>query len=102
VLLGRNDVSAEQAEHYGYINRALPEDELTPFVESLARRITSFPPHAIAHAKAAVDRGAFSSIEEGLLVQAHESDLSVASAVTQARLPEALNVGAETSPRNRR
>jgi hypothetical protein len=33
---------------------------------------------------------------EGLLVEAHESDLSVASEVTQARVKEALLVGAET------
>jgi hypothetical protein len=43
-----------------------------------------------------VDIGAFSSMAEGLLVEAHESDLSVASAVTQARVREALTVGAET------
>jgi enoyl-CoA hydratase/carnithine racemase len=96
VLLGCNDFSAEMAERYGYINRALPADELTPFVENLARRIASFPAHAIAHAKAAVDTGAFSSMAEGLLVEAHQSDLSVASEVTQARVTEALNVGAET------
>ena len=30
------------------------------------------------------------------LVEAHESDLSVASEVTQARVTEALKVGAET------
>jgi hypothetical protein len=51
---------------------------------------------AIAHAKAAVDAGAFSDMAEGLLVEAHESDLSVASEVTQARVQEALRVGAET------
>jgi enoyl-CoA hydratase/carnithine racemase len=96
VLLGCNDLSAELAERYGYINRALPEHELTPFVENLARRIASFPTHAIAHAKAAVDAGAFSSLAEGLLVEAHESDLSVASEVTQARVQEALKIGAET------
>jgi enoyl-CoA hydratase/carnithine racemase len=96
VLLGCNDFSAELAERYGYINRALPADELTPFVEQLAHRIASFPAHAIAHAKAAVDTGAFSSMAEGLLVEAHESDSSVASEVTQARVREALKVGAET------
>jgi enoyl-CoA hydratase/carnithine racemase len=96
VLLGCNDFSAELAERYGYINRALPPDELTPFVEALARRIASFPAHAIAHAKTAVDRGAFGSLAEGLLMEAHESDLSVASEVTQARVAEALKVGAET------
>jgi enoyl-CoA hydratase/carnithine racemase len=96
VLLGCNDLSAELAERYGYINRALPEDELTPFVEKLAHRIASFPAHTVAHVKAAVDIGAFGSMAEGLLVEAHESDLSVASEVTQARVREALKVGAET------
>jgi enoyl-CoA hydratase/carnithine racemase len=96
VLLGCNDLSAVQAERYGYINRALPAEELTPFVDRLAKRIAAFPPHAIAHAKTAVDAGAFSSIVEGLLVEAHESDLSVASEVTQARVREALKLGAET------
>jgi enoyl-CoA hydratase/carnithine racemase len=96
VLLGCDDFSAEQAERYGYINRALPADELTPFVERLAHRIASFPAHTIAHVKAAVDQGAFGSLAEGLLVEAHQSDLSVASEVTQARVAEALKVGAET------
>jgi enoyl-CoA hydratase/carnithine racemase len=96
VLLGCDDFSAEQAELYGFINRALPADKLTPFVERLAYRIASFPAHTIAHVKAAVDVGAFSSVAEGLLVEAHESDLSVASEVTQARVAEALKLGAET------
>jgi hypothetical protein len=92
----RTDHRTQGEERYGYINRALPADELTPFVENLAHRIASFPAHAIAHAKAAVDTGAFSSMAEGLLVEAHESDLSVASEMTQARVTEALQVGAET------
>jgi enoyl-CoA hydratase/carnithine racemase len=96
VLVGCNDLSAELAERYGYINRALPPDELAPFVETLARRIASFPAHTIAHVKTAVDAGAFGSLAEGLLVEAHESDLSVASELTQARVREALQLGAET------
>jgi enoyl-CoA hydratase/carnithine racemase len=96
VLVGCSDFSAELAERYGYINRALPADELTSFVEALAHRIASFPAHAVAHAKAAVDIGTFGSLAEGLLAEAHESDLSVASEVTQARVAEALKVGAET------
>ena len=96
VLLGCNDFPAELAERYGYINRALPANELTPFVEALAYRLASFPAHAIAHAKTAVDAGAFSSVAEGLLVESHESDLSVASDVTQARVRDVLKLGAET------
>ena len=82
VLLGCNDFSAELAERYGYINRALPADELTPFVEKLAHRIASFPAHAIAHAKAAVDMGAFSSLAEGLLVEAATGDRSAIVTLT--------------------
>jgi enoyl-CoA hydratase/carnithine racemase len=96
VLVGCNDLSAELAERYGYINRALPAEELTPFVEKLAHRIASFPAHAIAHVKTAVDRGAFDSLEAWLLVEAHESDLSVSSEVTQARVRDVLKAGAET------
>src|SRR6202163_2979629 len=96
VILGCNDLSAELAERYGYINRALPAEELTPFVENLAHRIASFPPHAVAHIKAAVDMGAFGSMAEGLLLEAHESDLAVANEVTQARIAESLKLGAET------
>jgi enoyl-CoA hydratase/carnithine racemase len=96
VLLGCGDISAELAERYGYVNRALQPDELTPFVEKLAHRIASFPAHTVAHIKTAVDLGAFGSLAEGLLVEAHESDLSVASEVTQARVADALKMGAET------
>src|SRR5258708_34428787 len=96
VLVGYNDLAAELAERYGYINRALPADELTPFVERLAHRIASFPAHTVAHVKAAVDRGAFGSLAEGLLVEAHESDLSVASEGTKALVAGAWKVGAGT------
>src|SRR5881392_633782 len=39
VILGCDDFPADVAERYGYLNRALPPDELRPFVEGLARRI---------------------------------------------------------------
>jgi hypothetical protein len=43
-----------------------------------------------------VDKGSFNSVAEGLLVEAHESDLSIASEVTQTHVKEALRAGAET------
>ena len=56
IVLGCEDFSAELAERYGWVNRALPPEELGPFVERLARRIASFPAEAIAQAKAAVNQ----------------------------------------------
>jgi enoyl-CoA hydratase/carnithine racemase len=38
-ILGADDFSAEQAERYGWINRALPDADLDAFVARLARRI---------------------------------------------------------------
>ena len=54
VILGCEDLDAETAERWGYLNRALPADQLRPFVEGLARRIASFPAEAIALAKQSV------------------------------------------------
>jgi len=56
IVLGCEDFTAELAERYGYVNRALPPEELGPFVERLAPRIASFPAAAIAQAKAAVNQ----------------------------------------------
>ncbi len=43
VMLSAEDYDAELAERYGWINRALPADELSEFVRSLAHRIAGFP-----------------------------------------------------------
>lgn len=55
ICLGGGDFSAEEAASYGYINRALPADELDDFVTELARRIASYSPQAIALNKQAVN-----------------------------------------------
>ncbi len=39
VLLSSEDIRADQAEAYGYVNRALPDADLDAFVEALATRI---------------------------------------------------------------
>ncbi|HYS69534.1 MAG TPA: enoyl-CoA hydratase/isomerase family protein, partial [Gemmatimonadaceae bacterium] len=36
IVLGANDFDGETAERYGYVNRALPDDELDAFVDVLA------------------------------------------------------------------
>ena len=55
VLLGADDISGELAERYGYVNRALPDAELDPFIDGLAVRISSFDKEAIAETKRLVD-----------------------------------------------
>jgi enoyl-CoA hydratase/carnithine racemase len=43
VMLSAEDYDAEQAERYGWINRALPATTLGDFVAALAQRIAKFP-----------------------------------------------------------
>ena len=53
-ILGCEDIDADTAERWGYLNRALEPGELRPFVERLARRIAAFPERAVALAKQSV------------------------------------------------
>jgi len=55
IILGGGDIDGSTAEAWGWVNRALPDGELRPFVDELASRIASFPPNAIAAAKASVN-----------------------------------------------
>jgi enoyl-CoA hydratase/carnithine racemase len=55
VLLSSDDIRADQAEAYGYINRALPDAELDGFVEALATRISNFDKWAIGQTKRLVN-----------------------------------------------
>jgi enoyl-CoA hydratase/carnithine racemase len=42
-ILSAADYDATTAERYGWVNRALPDAELRPYVDALAKRIASFP-----------------------------------------------------------
>jgi enoyl-CoA hydratase/carnithine racemase len=45
------DIDGATAEKYGMVNRAMPAADLDTFVDDLARRIASFPPHAVGLTK---------------------------------------------------
>jgi enoyl-CoA hydratase/carnithine racemase len=96
VVLGCGDFPAELAERYGYINRALPPDELTPFVENLAYRIATFPPEAIALAKKSVQNAEEMSIVEGLWEETILFAQSLQTAPAQARMKKFMEIGGQT------
>ncbi|MFL1552154.1 enoyl-CoA hydratase/isomerase family protein [Pseudomonas sp. D47] len=56
VILGADLIDAITAERYGWINRAIPADQLDDFVDRLARNIAALPEGVIAAAKKAVPR----------------------------------------------
>jgi enoyl-CoA hydratase/carnithine racemase len=65
VLLSSEDIRGEQAEAYGYVNRALPDAELDAFVEALATRIATFDKWAIANTKRLVNTSLPPDVELG-------------------------------------
>jgi len=95
IVLGCDDFPADLAERYGYVNRALPPEELGPFVERLARRIASFPAEAIALAKAAVAAAEPSPVD-GLLEEADCFNRSLATRPAQDRMARFLAAGGQT------
>ena len=65
VLLSSEDIRADQAERYGYINRALPDAELDAYVDALATRIAKFDKWAIAQTKRLVNTSLPPDVELG-------------------------------------
>src|SRR5579863_9494701 len=56
IVLSGDDFDADVAERYGWVNRALDDDDLDSFVEALARRLASFDREALGAAKAQLNR----------------------------------------------
>jgi enoyl-CoA hydratase/carnithine racemase len=95
IILGSDDLDAETADKWGYLNRALPPDELGPFVDKLAYRIASFPATAVALAKAAV-LNAESPWRDGLIEEGYLFQQSVRTQGAQRNMKKFLEIGGQT------
>src|SRR5271154_2590826 len=58
VIASSDDYDAATAELYGWVNRALPDDQLDDFVDRFARRLASFDVGSLAATKRLVSRHA--------------------------------------------
>lgn len=101
VILGCDDVDAETAERWGWLNRVVAAGEIHAFVDRLAGRIASFPPHAVAAAKASVLR-AESGVTDQLLAEGNAFNSTLADAETQRRMAAFLEQGGQTPDGERR
>ena len=95
IILGCGDVGADEAAAMGYVNRALAEEELMPFVRALAERIAAMPAETVRLAKEAVD-AAMPPVEPGLLVEGDRFNASVALPEARTRMREFLERGGQT------
>jgi enoyl-CoA hydratase/carnithine racemase len=70
IVIGGEDFDARTAERYGWVNRAIADDELDDFVDRFARRIASFDQYAITEAKLLLNRPSMLKSEDFLESQA--------------------------------
>jgi enoyl-CoA hydratase/carnithine racemase len=56
IVLSADDFDADIAERYGWVNRALDDDDIDSFVDTLIRRLASFDREVLAAAKAQINR----------------------------------------------
>src|SRR4029450_4632975 len=90
VMLSAEDYDAGLAERYGWINRALPAEELDDFVGSLAHRIAGFPAAGHVVVKDRVNAISLAPVEDFR----RDSDLfldGVRNAEAQGRIQSATN-----------
>ncbi|MDP7704241.1 enoyl-CoA hydratase/isomerase family protein [Mycobacterium sp. TY815] len=98
VILGGMDVDAATAEAWGYVDRALPPDQLRRFVDRLARRIASAPATAVAAAKRAIDAAgaAAGDFDTGLRVEDQLFRQTLAEPAARKLLQTVIEAGAQT------
>ena len=71
IVLSGRDFTADEAEAFGTINRALEPDEIGDFVDTLARRIAQFPAESINACKQTVYESIDRPIDEALKAEAY-------------------------------
>jgi enoyl-CoA hydratase/carnithine racemase len=95
VMLSAEDYDADLAERYGWINRALPAEQLGDFVRSLAHRIAGFPAAGHAAVKDRVNAISLAPTEDFR----RDSDLfgeGVQATEAQRRIEAAMRRGMQT------
>ena len=95
IILGSDDLDAETAERWGYLNRALSAGEIDDFVDNLAYRIASFPAQAIALAKQSVNNAEL-PLAEGLREEAYLFQQTLRTAGARRNMRRFLEMGGQT------
>jgi len=96
IILGGVDIDAKTAEEWGYLNRALPPEELRPFVTDLAFRIATFPPQAVALAKEAVNNADTLPLRDGLLEEQYLFQKLLRTDEAEPAMRNFLEIGGQT------
>jgi len=95
LILSGDDMDAETAERWGYLNRIFEPDEIGPYVERLANRIASFPPTAVRLAKQSVNQSD-KPLVDGLVEEAYLFERLLRTEGAQTNMRRFLEIGGQT------
>lgn len=95
IILGGDDLDAETAERWGYLNRIFEPGEIGPFVQGLAQRIASFPDSAVRLAKEAIN-AADKPLYDGLSDEAYLFQALLRTEGAQRNMRKFLEIGGQT------
>ena len=96
ICLGSDDIDAETAEAWGYLNRIFDNRlELDRFVDDLVRRISAWSAEAIALCKASINNAEM-PWESGLLEEAYLFQQTLRTEGAQKNMRKALAMGLQT------
>ena len=95
VILSGDDMDAETAERWGYLNRIFAPGEIDAHVQSLARRIASFPPDAVRLAKQSIHQSEKPWLE-GLFEEAYLFEQWLRTRGARENMQRFLRIGGQT------
>lgn len=102
IILSARDFTADEAEAYGTINKALEPDEIGPYVDELAERIAKFPAESINACKQMVYESIDKPIEDALKAEAYWLYQATSKTPAVKRFTVADEKGMEHSLENQR
>jgi len=97
VLLSGNDINGDIAERYGYVNRSLPDAQLDKFVDTLARRISTFDKQTLGDIKHIVNATTLPSDQE-LGAEWNSFITSVQRPAAQRDIKRLMELGLQKNP----
>ena len=95
IILAGEDLDAETAERWGYLNRIYAADAIDAKIAALAQRIASFPASAVRLAKASVN-AADLPIQQGLQEEAYLFARLLRTDAAQQNMSRFLEIGGQT------
>ena len=95
IVLGADDLDAQTAERWGYLNRIYRADEIDDKVAELAARIASFPMESVRLAKAAVNASDL-PIQQGLQEEAYLFARLLRTDSAQSNMARFMEIGGQT------